>query len=292
MNKIKYDIIIGKERFDLYISSIYNNEKIFRYSKSALKKLKIDYLYLIKKEFNIISNKCPFCGEDSKYNILYEIDNFSKKVIIKGISEIIVDNKINYHCKGGKNKCKGSKLNPNSIEYISIAFNITLEEAKKYLHDRNKSPFYKNNHKSDDDYKKYQTRNLDWYINKFGINEGTLHYNNNKNKISVGNSKDSLIKKYGIDGFNIINQKKAICNINHFIEKFGDKLGPEKFEKYKKSLGNTRDQYIEKFGLDEWNNLRINIEKKKSLEYFIQLFGFDLGLENYNKLRKSSARMR
>jgi len=47
------------------------------------------------------------------------------------------------------------------------------------------------------------------------------------------------------------------------------------------------DGYIEKFGEDSWVKRRKSIDYKKSLEYFVEVFGFEEGLSNYNKLLKS-----
>lgn len=201
--------------------------------------------------------------------------------------DVYINNMINYHCKSGREKCLGSLLNPNSIEYISKAFKLSEDDSKKYLIERNKSPFYKKNHENEDAYKKFQSRGLNWYIDKFGDIDGTIRYNSFRKKVSFGNSSKALIEKYGIDGFNQINKKKAICNLSHFIKKYGEEEANEKFRKYKKSIGLTKENYVKKFGLDSWNNIRSNIEEKKSLNYFIETFEFESGLEKYNKLVKS-----
>ncbi len=48
-------------------------------------------------------------------------------------------------------------------------------------------PFYKENWKSESDYKEYQKRGLNYFIKKYGEN-GQNEYNIYKNKISYSNS--------------------------------------------------------------------------------------------------------
>ena len=74
---------------------------------------------------------------------------------------------IDYHCHQGR-KCKGSLLNPNSIEYVSTSFKITEDAALEFIHRRNNTPFYKENHKSTIEYKNFQAHDLNWFIDKYG----------------------------------------------------------------------------------------------------------------------------
>ena len=286
MKKIKYNIKIGFFLSEFSISEIYSDQKIIRYAKTALKKMGIDYNKIIKDELGLDVSKCPFCNSDSDYEIIWNINHSINQVEICNIKYNIANGKKNYHCKGGKKNCTGSLLNPNSIEYISRAFKMTKEEANLYLIDRNKSPFYSKNHKDDLSYKNYQKRDLSWYLEKYG-EDGYNKFNIFRNKVSIGNSKNYLIEKYGVKEYEEIAKKKAVCNLNFFIEKYGEELAEEKFNEYKKSLGLTRDQYINKFGEKSWEERRKKVEYKKSLEYFIQNLGYKEGLESFNSLRKS-----
>jgi hypothetical protein len=65
-------------------------------------------------------------------------------------------------------KCKGGKLNANSSEFLSIVLDITIDEAKTYLRNRNSSPFYKENFNTKEEYKKSQTRNIQYFIDIYG----------------------------------------------------------------------------------------------------------------------------
>jgi hypothetical protein len=288
MNKIKYSIIIGKKNYNLNLSNNYKEDsKIFRYAKTCLKKLNVDYFQELVGQSSINLDRCPFCNSISKYDIIYYVDRINNIIYFNGIKNIITDHMINYHCKNGKNKCPGSLLNPNSIKYISKAFDISEEQSRKYIIDRNNSPFYRKNHSSDEDYKNFQSRSIEWYIKKYGPEEGNKKYIKFCEKISLGNSSKKLIEKYGIEGFNEINKKKAVCNLSYFIKKYGEEIAKDKFKEYKKSIGKTKEQYIEKFGIDSWNKRRETIERKKSLENFIEIFGFDEGIKKHNDLLKS-----
>ena len=48
-------------------------------------------------------------------------------------------------------------MNSNSFEFLSKIHNISMDEAKVLLKENNKSPFYKENHKSDYMYRKSLT---------------------------------------------------------------------------------------------------------------------------------------
>lgn len=290
MNKVKYKVKIGDYVGDFQISdpnNLYEDSKIFRYMKASLTKSGINYKDLIKKNLKLSLEKCPFCGEGSKYEIVYLVDRDKKILEIIDIRYTIKDGMINYHCKRGRKNCKGSLLNPNSIEYISGAFKVTEDKARTYLLDRNKSPFYPNNHNSEDEYKMYQSRNLDWYISKYGLDEGSSRYENFRSKVSNGNSKELLIKKHGIDGYNAIIDKKKVCTLNHFFSKYGEVLGKSKFDEYKKSIGLTKDNYIKKFGEDSWNNRLSIIKYKKSLEFYIENLGEEEGKKAFEIVRES-----
>ena len=77
---------------------------------------------------------------------------------ISGLDLIVTG--IDYHKPGfycfDKGACPGKKLNPNSVEFVSAIRGVSQEAALKLIHTRNKSPFYKENHKSENEYAKYQ----------------------------------------------------------------------------------------------------------------------------------------
>jgi len=66
---------------------------------------------------------------------------------------------------------------------------------------RNKSPFYKKNHQSEDEYKKFQSRSKSSYIEKYGKIEGEIRHKIFLDKVRAKNNREYLIKKHGKDGY-------------------------------------------------------------------------------------------
>lgn len=87
---------------------------------------------------------------------------------------------------GQFHKCKTCKLkiNPNSIEAIKILYNINDDtQCLDIIHKRNKSPFYRINHNSDDAYNAFQgKRNVCSILKQKWINSQVESYNINKNR--------------------------------------------------------------------------------------------------------------
>lgn len=244
MRKIKYD----------YNNKIYEfgciNSKIQPAFYISLKrKLGISINdYLAYK--NIDSEKCRICKVGNPpLDINFEIvDNFIK---IKDFSY-----KKKVYCYGKNCECDGIKMNPNSFEFLSKINNISIEDAKILLKENNKSPFYKENHKSDDLYKKSQSRSIEYYIGKYGIELGNVKYNEHVAKISIANSEEGYIDKYGEElgrkMFNDVSYKKDSMSLDSFIKKNSgdyDKAIFE-YEERKKSVNVSVENFINKYGYD------------------------------------------
>jgi hypothetical protein len=125
---------------------------------------------------------------------------------------------------------------------------------KKLLKENNKSPFYKENWNSEENYKKSQSQNLNYYINKYGKLKGELKYKEHINKISISNSLESYINKYGkLEGekkFNDISKSKDSMSLKYFLSKNNydyDKAIFE-YEERKKSVDISLNTLIKKFG--------------------------------------------
>lgn len=292
MNKIKYSLEIGDNLYVVNLKSdspSIDDSKIFRYAKSSIGKKGFSFTQIVIETFKDFEHKCPFCFRHSAFEVKYSINRKNKKIKIKGI-ELLKDNNglFNYHCKSGKNSnCTGSMLNPNSIEYVSVAYKLTKEKANELILKRNKSPFYKNNFSSEEEYRKSQSRGKDWYIQKYGREEGEFRYNSFCNLMKDRTNRDYLIKKLGIDGYRDICSKKANCNLEFFIKKFGEPQGTEKWESHIKKISRSREKFIEKHGADKWVEHNKKIQEKKSLEYFISIHGEIEGRNRFYKLRKS-----
>jgi len=292
----------GKTQFSLFVgnsvgycnvknTALNNDKKLLRYIRAGFKNNTQENKSLIKlisEELSLKLEKCPFCENHSNYEILYRTDLEQKSIHIEGLAICKNDRgMINYHCKTGKIKCPGSILNPNSLSYISSAYKISLEDAKKYLHSRNKSPFYKNNHHSVEDYKKSQSRNKDYYINKYGQEAGKEKHKKFSEKVKITSTRKYLIETRGKEFADFVSKKKGFANIQYFIEKWGKDLALIKFEEWKNSIKMTKERFIDKMGEEEYKIYRKNREYKKTLEYYIEIYGQEEGTKKYNKIRES-----
>ena len=288
MNKIKFNVSICELNYIFFIKEEYNDSKLFRYAKAAIKKKGIDLLKICKDKFLDSIDKCPFCDKDSKYEIDFNIDRSNNIINIIGL--YLVENKIgwkNYHCKSGRGSCLGSLLNPNSIEYVSKSFKVDVDMANNFILDRNKSPFYKNNHKSEDEYRIFQSRSKESYINKYGDAEGNIKYNSFLNKIREKNNRELLIEKYGIEGYRNICDKKSVCTLSFYISKYGEDLGIIKYQERIEKNKKIREGFIKKYGEEKWNESVDARLYKTSLEYFIQTLGYEKGTKKFDDLRRS-----
>lgn len=176
----------------------YSYNKMVKALKTSIKRrysMKIeDYLF---NEFNINIKKCGFCDEYSWFNMVFKFekmdsdDNFLLIVDNITYNDILINN-IKYdklYCKTNKN-CKGKKLNANSVQFVMGVYGLTDTEALQYIKDRNKTPFYKENYKNDEEYKKYQSLNH---------RLGESAYNNYIHNLKYSKTKQYYIDIYGKD---------------------------------------------------------------------------------------------
>lgn len=103
------------------------------------------------KELGIAPLLCHFCGQrNATWDLEYVNDN--RKIQLTGIRY----RKPNFFCYGSKGNCKGKKLNANSVEFVAGIYGLSEAEALIKIHERNRSPFYCENHPNNDEYKKFQ----------------------------------------------------------------------------------------------------------------------------------------
>lgn len=186
---------------------IINQNKVNSLFKSNIKKRKIlnqnnHFEYLV----NILKydlKKCNFCNNYAMTNILTNIIDY--KVHIIGI-----EHPQHYYCALRENNCPGKKLNPNSTEFVSKKWNISLDDALIFIKKRNKSPFYIENHKSDEDYRKSQSRDLNFFISKSKNKEE----GKNKYEIFLKNMKYCHSEQYYIDKMGECEGKKHWLYLN------------------------------------------------------------------------------
>lgn len=244
MRKIKYDY--NNKTYEFGCS---NNKIQPAFYISLKRKLGISINdYLTYK--NIYNEKCRICKVGNPpLDINFEIvDNFIK------IKDFSFKKKV--YCYGENCECDGIKMNSNSFEFLSKINNISIEDAKILLKEKNKSPFYKENHKSDDLYKKSQSRSIEYYIGKYGIELGNEKYNKHVAKIAISNSEKGYIDKYGEElgrkMFNDISYRKDSMSLNFFIKKNNGDYNKAifEYEERKKSVNVSVDNFIRKYGYD------------------------------------------
>ncbi len=205
-------------------------------------------------------DKCRVCGEGNppikiKYEIIDSIVNITGFDYTKEI-----------YCYKNNTNCPGIKMNSNSIEFISIVKNITHEEAKVLLKGRNKSPFYRENWSSEESYQRSQSRNIEFYTSRYGLEEGEKRFRNHIDKISMSNSLEGYKNKYGNEigskRFNDISRKKDSMSLDFFIKKNDG------------NMENATQEY-------ESRKLSVNV----SLSSLINKYGYDVGIEKNEKRR-------
>jgi len=275
-----YRIKIGDFEETISYREDYEDIKLIRFTKTGLKKKNIDYLKIAEIEFPQEKKYCPFCGNDSAKEIIFNIDRDSKIIYITGIEYIKNSHgMVNLHCKRGKKNCEGSLLNPNSVKYLMAAYNISEDKAKEYLIKRNRSPFYSSNHSSLEEYKKYQSRNKEWYVEKFG-EEGEKKYNAFSQKMKIKSSEKYLIDKHGKEFYDELCKKKA-QTLPNFIKRYGEEEGGKKWETFKKSVALKKEDFIKKHGEDRWEKSLEKRRFKKTLDYHIETYGLEIGTKKY-----------
>ena len=136
-------------------------------------------------------------------------------------------------------------------------------------------------------------------IEKFGLNIGLQKWQEYKNKLSVANSLEGYIIKYGVVQGNIEFNNRRERNsgnltLDRKIELFGESLGLEKFcimtEKLRKrhSLKNYIDLYGFKLGQEKWNKLCSLRSYKSSLDFYIHKYGLEEGKKRIKIVKNNS----
>ena len=269
-----YKVIINNTQYLTNVKLKTTDNAIIRYTKMYLRKtLKIDLNLIFEHQ---LIEKCPFCGAFSSYVLDYEINHDLMTVYYHGVKLRTSNGMIDYHCHQGR-KCKGSLLNPNSIEYVSTSFKITEDAALEFIHRRNNTPFYKENHKSTIEYKNFQAHDLNWFIDKYGNHDGTRRFDNMCRECSIKNTNKYILETYGEEVLAEIEKKKAVGSILWWITRYGEIEGKEKYDKWIKSVKITKENFIKRHGEHDggikWDSF---IEKKKmlySLNGFISKHG-------------------
>lgn len=289
MNKETYILKIKDKTYVTGVKYKDTDTVAFQYVKTYFnRKLGIDLYEECLKIFNA-KEICPFCSKQSAYVINYTIDNFI--ITINGIALHQFKGKNSYHCKRGKkSNCSGSFLNPNSIAFISGSLKISKEEANVLLLETNKSPFYHTNFDSSEDYKLSQTRDLNWYIKKYGEKRGNELYDKRIKLHSDSTSYIGLCKKYGEDIAKEICAKKASLTLKSHIKKHGEEKGIETYKNHLSKVKTSLESFILRHGEEKGTEKYESFIQKRSfrntLDYFLEKYN-ENGLKEYNKWIKS-----
>lgn len=113
----------------------------------------------------------------------------------------------------------------------------------------------------------YDKRNLDYYISRYGIKDGTTFWKNKKDKTAYKLSREYLTSQYPIDVVNQILLDRYSRGLQYYINKYGIELGTIKHQ-----------EKLDKLKL-------IN-----SKEYLIDIHGELKGIELYHTRRFKSAK--
>lgn len=225
----------------------------------SLDKLEPGFKVSLKRKLKIsINDYLLYLGLQVEKCRICDIGDVPISIDCEIINDFIIIKNFKYtkkiYCYGSNTNCEGIKINPNSFEFISKTENVSLEEAKKILKNRNSSPFYKENWKSERDYKEYQKRDLDFFIMKYNEN-GDEKYKEYKNKLSYSNSLDRYIDEFGEKGkdiFKDISLSKDSMSYSFFLKKNNNKeLALIEYKNRLESVNNSVDKWIRVYGEKE-----------------------------------------
>lgn len=161
--------------------------------------------------------RCIFCGE----LVNFKLEPFVKDNKVYG--RVIYGKKdkvCGHHVTETSKNCKSKKLNPNSIEYVSKVFGVSTEEANQIILRRNKSPFYKTNFSSEEEYRKAQSRGVEFYKKKYGDEWEEKYLQANHNK-SIGHKYETYVQKYGVAHADELMKKHDSMSIQFHKKKYG-----------------------------------------------------------------------
>jgi hypothetical protein len=237
------------------------------------------------------AEKCRCCKEEyPTVEIITIVENNS--LIITGFKYI----KKYIYCYGKNKKCVGKKLNPNSAEFIKMVMNLdTNDEALKYIKNNNKSPFYKENYTTEEEYKRAQSRDVNFYIEKYGEALGIETYNNIIKKAVYKRSLEYYIENHGYSQgkiiYDSIQKNKDNSSFNYFLKKHDNN---EEIALFEFNLKNSKtiitiDNLIKKYGEEgtvRYQNFLDKCAYVHKIEYYIEKYGEEEGLILYEEINK------
>lgn len=234
---MKYLIEPSKTPVTIGSNSINDVGKTQRAVKSALTRAGIDWVNAVQH-----TRFCAWCGKpNSKILLKLCFDGITIRLGSDGYYK-----ELNCCFSGG---CEYTKLNPNSVEFISKSRGLSPTQALEFAHSRNLSPFYQKNHRSDEDYSRYQgtrcfdgiknsqeiiakqnaARSLDGYISRFGEVEGPTKWNQVQKRKAI--TLENLTLKHGAKAAEKLQlwKNSVSCSLENFIRRHGKENGKRLF---------------------------------------------------------------
>lgn len=191
-----------------------------------------------------------------------------------------------YKCHNKDCAHERAHLNSNSIEYVSKSYRVDYDTALKIIHDRNETPFYfKPDKQTEDEYRKSQSRNKNWYVEQFGdLAEEKMR--NKSEVLSRKLCKEGLIKSHGVEESEKICKSKAVT-LEKMVERYGKNEGKLRYDRWLEAAKQTRDNFILRHGVElgnrKWEE-HIELERYlNSKQRLIDEFGEDVANEICHK---------
>lgn len=295
----------------LNIKDEHNTVAVARSLRTHLVRSDIDVISLVE-QLGYVINRCGFCGRMVPFRLVPIIvyndktSQYDIKIesLVYGYSVAV---KAPFYC--GHSLCIGKSLNHNSVDFVSKAYKLSADQALTFIHNRNRTPFYQNNHPDDEQYKSSQSsyskeqtreqtlhgaykRSKDFLIEKYGERIGNITFNETceKKKITFNNLK----RIYSTESEEQINQRllkwKISCNNNkiNFMKRYGPIQGNIKWLEFKnkqRSVNLCGPGDLENWLVTLFRSISPNLMRSKPIKSFLnKQYWLDAAcLEFFNK---------
>lgn len=208
-----------------------------------------------------------------------------------------------YYCR--QKGCSGKSLNANSVEFVMKSRKVSKDDAINIIHSRNRTPFYRINHQSNEEYSKQQnvflrltdkqkqkivdkqnfSRSLNGYIQKYGEYTGTTKYYETQKK--KGLNIDFWKNKYG-DKWNLYRNEwidKTKQTEDNFIKRYGNDKGTKLYKEYKnlvlKKTIESKTKNGNMYGIIAYTDKGEILRSSHEIHFYELMKRFDLHKENY-----------
>lgn len=265
-----------KEKFEYSLVS--NNDKkqqslirhaVKRFIFPLLNITTFEELYV--NQYNGKIDICQFCNKN------YVHIDFRFELGENNILQMIYVDPKKYLCDNKECKCQRKKYNPNSIYFVSKAYRLSEKDANEYILSRNNSPFYfHKDRETKEEYSARQRRDLKYFIDKYGKQDGKKRYLERNKKTGIGNTYESLVLKYGEEKANQICKSKAIT-LENMIKVHGKEDGEKAYQQWLERIGfaSSYDGMVIRHGKEWADNYIAKLSYICSYEGMIELYGLE-----------------